>query len=787
MANAHLDNVLYHIRRLAAGRPDNAWTDDQLVEHFLKRRDEEAFTTLVKRHGPLVLGVCRRVLANDADADDAFQATFLVLARKAASIRKRQSVSSWLHGVAYRLACKARVAAARRRAHERQVEPMALSDPMAAVVWRDLRPILDEELDKLAEKYRAPLVLCYLEGMTHEEAARQLGWTNGTVCGRLFRARELLRRRLTRRGLALSAGLFTTVLSQEAAAVVPAKLAAPTVKAGLLVAAGQNTAGAISAHAVRLADALMKTWFLARAQLAAAVVLAVCVAGIGAGAILWKSLAPSPMAAHNEDDQPAESGSASTAHAEILRVPGGMPVLSVAFSPDGQVLASGDGGRHVRLWQVATGNELTSIAAHENEVSSVAFSPDGRVLASAGYDQTVRLWNAATNEPLRSIMAHEDKVSALAFSPDNRYLASAGWDRQVHLWEVATGGKLRSLAGHRDRVWSIAFSPDGQTVASGSGDKTIILWDVATGRQLSRLTESRSAVYAVAFSPDGRMLASSENNEVVLREVVTGQGVRRIKGPQTATVSFTFSPDGRTLAWTDGDYRVHLWEVATGMDRLCLEGHRQAIASLAFAADGKRLATGSADGQIRLWDLAKQCHAVKGPFSLQEMETLWADLASDAAAKAYTAIWSWAASPGQAVPFLKDRLSIGAESKGRIPHLIGALDDDAFAVREKAAADLKKLGPAAGPALRQAMRSQPSPEVRRRVEQLLADIDRPRGDGPSRESVQATRTLEALEYMATPAAHQLLQDLAKQALDARVASEAKLAAERLTKRLDPES
>jgi len=180
MANAHLDNVLYHLRKLAGGRPEEAWTDGQLLEHFLSKRDEAAFTTLVERHGPLVLGVCRRVLANDADAADAFQATFLVLARKAASIRKRESVGSWLYGVAYRLAHRAKVAAARRRVHERQVEPMPPSDPLAAVVWRDLRPILDEELDKLADKYRAPLVLCYLEGKTHEEAAQQLGWTNGT-------------------------------------------------------------------------------------------------------------------------------------------------------------------------------------------------------------------------------------------------------------------------------------------------------------------------------------------------------------------------------------------------------------------------------------------------------------------------------------------------------------------------------------------------------------------------------------------------------------------------------
>jgi len=324
-------------------------------------------------------------------------------------------------------------------------------------------------------------------------------------------------------------------------------------------------------------------------------------------------------------------------------------------------------------------------------------------------------------------------------------------------------------------------------LASGSGDKTILLWDVATGSQLSRLAESRSAVFALAFSPDGRSLASSENNQVVLRDVVTGQEQRRVKGPQTAIAYFAFSPDGHTLAWVDGEYGVHLWEVATGADRLCLEGHRQTIAALAFSADGKRLASGSADGIIRLWDLAKQSQnneAVKGLAPAREIEACWADLGSDDPAKAYTAIWALAAVPRQAVPFLKDQFPLGADSRGRIARWIAELDDDAFSVREKASAELKKLGPAAGPLLRQAMAGQASPEVRRRAEKLLADLDKPPGEGPSTDLLQAVRAVEALELMATPAARQLLQSLAEQALDARVAQEAKLASARLTKRLD---
>src|SRR5205085_417873 len=162
---------------------------------------------LVDRHGPMVLSVCRRVLGNAHDAEDAFQAAFLVLVRRARKILRRESVGSWLHGVAYRTALKARTAALRRLVKEKQTAAGQAVDDRSDIVWRELRPILDEEIDRLPEKYRLPLVLCYLEGKTNAEVARQLRWPKGTVATRLARAREQLRRRLTRRGAVLSAGL----------------------------------------------------------------------------------------------------------------------------------------------------------------------------------------------------------------------------------------------------------------------------------------------------------------------------------------------------------------------------------------------------------------------------------------------------------------------------------------------------------------------------------------------------------------------------------------------------
>src|SRR6266849_2785295 len=223
MANAQLSLVLRHIRKLAAA--GNA-TDRQLLHRFATRHEEAAFELLVERHGPVVLGVCRRILRHEHDAEDVFQATFLTLARKASSIRKPESLGCWLYGVASRLAFKVRASGAKRRAAEAVPRPSAGQELCAA---------LDEELTRLTWRYQAPIVLCYLEGKTRDEAARQLGWSLGTFKRRLSQGREILRERLTQRGLTLSAVLTAVGLSQE---TVSAVLVISTARAAITFAAG---------------------------------------------------------------------------------------------------------------------------------------------------------------------------------------------------------------------------------------------------------------------------------------------------------------------------------------------------------------------------------------------------------------------------------------------------------------------------------------------------------------------------------------------------------------------
>ena len=230
MSHATFTDVLRHIRRLATGAEITGLEDRQLLEQFLNFHDEAAFEALLARHGPLVLGVCRRYLTDQADVEDAFQATFLVLLRKARSLRKRELVANWLYGVACRTALRAKTDAARRRFRERQIMPKSAYALDDGPVQRDLRALLDQEIGRLPAKLRLPILLCYLEGLTLAEAARQLGWPAGTVSGRLARARELLRARLTRRGAAVSAAGVSGALAESSQATVPTTLTAATLK-----------------------------------------------------------------------------------------------------------------------------------------------------------------------------------------------------------------------------------------------------------------------------------------------------------------------------------------------------------------------------------------------------------------------------------------------------------------------------------------------------------------------------------------------------------------------------
>jgi RNA polymerase sigma factor (sigma-70 family) len=283
-----MNRMLHQLRR--ASLLDAGLADGQLLEGFISRRDEAAFEVLVRRHGPMVLGVCRRILRNLHDAEDAFQATFLVLACKAASILPREMVGNWLHGVAYHTALKAKAMNAKRRANERAAA--ALPKPQGPDdVWRQLEVFLDHELQKLPDKYRAAIVLCDLEGKSRKEAASHLGCAEGTVASRLARARRLLAKRLARHGVTPGSAVLAETLSRSAAsAYLPSPLLAATLKAtSLLSADWAAVAGAISADVAALTKGMLKAMLLTKLKTATGLLFAVGAVAV-AGALLQGAL-----------------------------------------------------------------------------------------------------------------------------------------------------------------------------------------------------------------------------------------------------------------------------------------------------------------------------------------------------------------------------------------------------------------------------------------------------------------------------------------------------------------
>jgi RNA polymerase sigma factor (sigma-70 family) len=667
MAHEPVSPVLRLIRTIAAGAKAAALSDRQLLQKFTAERDEAAFAALVRRHGPLVRGVCRRLLRHAQDAEDIFQATFLVLARKAGLLPWRESIGNWLYEVAYRLAAEAKVKRARRQAREREAGEMAARESVPEEDRRELYAVLDEELHRLPANYRAALVLCYLEGKPRAEAARQLGCPLGTLKHRLERARALLQARLTRRGVTLStAGLVAALAPGAATAEVPALLALATAKAASAFAAGSSVAaGGISAKAVALAEGALKAMLVSKLQIVTVWAVAVGLVVAGAGRVARQVLVA--QAPEGKAVEPAPPGRPRAESREPKAVPradrygdplpegalarlgtvrfrhGFMP-YGLGFSPDGKTLASGGVGRGLCLWDVTTGRELHVLDAGGVHVS-VAFSPDGKTLASSGSmdslwevatgrrlrqanerhrvrcvtfapdgqslawadeDGSIRLADAATGQELRQLQGHAGVVFSLAISPDGKTLASAGQDKTVRLWNPATGQEVRRLDGHQDMVRAVRFSPDGKVLASAGHDQTVRLWDPATGRERLVLGGKLNRVHAVAFFPDGKTLASAGmDRRIHLWDVATGKELRSWEADTSVVVGVECSPDGKTLASVGMEgCAVRLWEATTGRDILPSGGHLGGFIGLAFAPDGKALFSVGWDRRVLRWDLA---------------------------------------------------------------------------------------------------------------------------------------------------------------------------------------
>jgi RNA polymerase sigma factor (sigma-70 family) len=610
------------VRQLAM--PDAPPTDAALVTRYARTRENAAFAELLRRHGPVVLGVCRRLLPNRHDAEDAFQAVFLVLARKADSVRPPGLVGSWLYGVAVRTASKARVAAARRWRREMASAMASPASPDREVGGgldcTELRAVIDDELGRLAAPLRAAVVLCDLGGKTRAEAARELGCPEGTVAARLHRARKLLVDRLTRRGIALpAAGLGAALTPEVVTATVPPALARTTLAAAEVFATGAASP-AIPPTVQTLAEGVVRAMNAGKVKL---VLAAVAIAGLMAGAgALWGASGTSPGA--NQKEVSAATVPAAAGERAVPKrndQPG--LVSDIRFAPDGTRYCVVAGGR-VAVFDAATGKrrwDATGQAAH--------FALDGRTLFVMG--EKVQERDPVTGQVRKEHPRPKYKFLG-AFAPDcKQYTTFDGG--KFRLYDTATGtepvqldgnvGNARPAAGTTEAAF---FSPDGKRVIghpiaflnNGNTVTGVGVWDTSTGRVTRIGAGTETPHVAAAISPDGQRLAVAFATHISMYDTAPFKWVRYFDDAAGPVTALAFSPDGKHLAagirkpvpnGTEKEPRVlghktevQLLDVATGEEMKRFDGFEGVnhtaptelpVTALAFSPDGKHLLAGT--------------------------------------------------------------------------------------------------------------------------------------------------------------------------------------------------
>jgi RNA polymerase sigma factor (sigma-70 family) len=637
MGSEPLKGVVHNLRAHLGEAP----TDLELLGRYAREHDQAAFAALVRRHGSLVLAVARRQLADLQQAEDVFQATFLALARSGTRLRKRTSLVNWLYTVAFRQARKARLRQARRAAREKAIAPPSPPvDPLAEISGRELMGLIDDEVAALPERYRLPLLLCVVQGLSREEAAEHLGWSAGAVKGRLERGRRLLAARLAQRGLAPS----TLLLAPLGAVAVPNDLLARTVALAASPWSASLPAAIVTLVATGVPRRLPLLGALAGSLLVAG--LTGLALGVGGREATLTVLPPSTRAPP-ASAPPVVAG--SPAAAAVVPAGGRLPPgalrrfggdrfritgwpLASALSPDGTrlaVLASVQGGNHVTLTvcEADTGRPVSQASIESASffgTPRLAFSPDGRYVAAAISPDIRAVWTAETGELVTKLPASRFTFCVCQFTPEGLLVGADA--KQTSLYEVPSGRVAKNWP-----VGRIArLTPDTTTFVRVDREfDTISIGDAATGTIAGTLavkTADNGADNGLAFSADGAKLAAVHDRKRMqiwdvaarkkLNEVQIPDGLIEVKDPYY-TVSF--SPDGATVVLETKTGRIERWDARSlaSLPGLDVAGSAPAglrrqrgqsgtiyIRGVHWSKDGRTIVAAAGNGLVQRWDAA---------------------------------------------------------------------------------------------------------------------------------------------------------------------------------------
>jgi RNA polymerase sigma factor (sigma-70 family) len=570
MIKSSTSPVVQFLKKLAEDPRTKDCPDHDLLQRFIAQRDEAAFAALMRRYARTVLGVCRCVLPCEADAEDAFQATFLVLARKASTIRQSRSLGSWLYGVAYRTALKARAQAAGRRRVEAKAPVRAVPSSIDDLSWREVQAVLHEELNRLPEIHRAPLVLCFLESRSLDQAAGQLGCGKGALRGRLERARQLLQARLVRRGLGTMAFVAAWTLPGAVSALPSADLMLATAKAATTVAAGGTAASVVSAKVAALTQGVVRAMFITKIKTCAFILAVTCALWIGA-ALLTSPVFSAPQAAAN-----AKQEAGSEAPKPAAQPPQDKPGR-LLFYRAGHLTLIGPDGKDEK--QVSKDRDKFM-------PSSAWLSPDGKrvvcliqignvPIQAVGMPYKVYVRGLDEPEPGTDMNVEGGFYNPVTWSPDGSQLIvtefvsaadrTAGRAPKIINWLVNVKTKEKSTLPLPDNYAVTDWSRDGKhflTMEYGVA-KEALTWRLhlmnRDGTEAQALTDGRQPVNGGRLSPDGRKVlchlfdpqGDKGKSGLCVLDIKTRKALRAEGQPLNGDIGgcFCWSPDGKRIAY----------------------------------------------------------------------------------------------------------------------------------------------------------------------------------------------------------------------------------------------